>query len=60
MRFRMATSKPEALRRRQGAESSHQFRHFTPRETANILAADDRDDLEQLILDCVDELLVAA
>ena len=49
----------EACRRRQGAEAVHQFGHFAARETPNVLASDDRDHLEQFILDRVDELLVA-
>jgi hypothetical protein len=48
-----------ARRRRQGAEAVHQFCHLAARETPNVLAADDRDHLEQFILDRVDELLVA-
>lgn len=49
----------EARRRREGAKPVHQFCHFAAREAPDVLAPDDRDHLEQLILDGVDELLVA-
>src|SRR5436309_16005658 len=49
----------EARHRTERAGAAHQFRYLPSGETPNVLAPDDRDHLEELVLCGVDEPLVA-
>src|SRR5438093_2789889 len=49
----------EGCGRRERAEAVHQLCHLPSGQTPDVLAPDDRDHLEQLVLDGIDELLEA-